>query len=61
MNLQSFWTSGAEESFLAITEYLTKTWGGRIADVFVSDVLHTLALLEKFPGGGVVEVRWSER
>lgn len=56
MSLQSFWTPEAEDSFLAITEYLAKTWGLRVADVFVSDVLHTLALLEKFPGGGVVEV-----
>ena len=56
MSLRSFWTPEAEESFLAITEYWRKGWGVRVADVFVSDVLHTLALLEKFPGGGMMEV-----
>lgn len=31
-------------------------WGGLVADAFVSDVIHTIAILEVFPNGGVPEV-----
>jgi plasmid stabilization system protein ParE len=56
MNLHALWTPGAEASFRAITDYLEKEWGERVADAFASDVIQTIALLEEFPNGGVVEV-----
>lgn len=56
MNLHALWTPEAEASFRAITDYLEKEWGERVADAFASDVVQTIALLEEFPNGGVVEV-----
>jgi plasmid stabilization system protein ParE len=56
MNLHALWTPEAEASFRAITDYLEKEWGERVADAFASDVIQTIALLEEFPNGGVVEV-----
>lgn len=57
MRLRSVWTPEAEDSFLAIIDHLVKQWGALVADAFVSDVEHTIALLENFPRGGVMEVR----
>lgn len=57
MSLRSVWTPEAETSFFAITDHLAKQWGTFVADAFVSDVDHTIALLENFPRGGVMEVR----
>lgn len=57
MSLQSVWTPEAETSFFVITDHLVKQWGALVADAFVSDVEHTIALLQKFPRGGVMEVR----
>lgn len=56
MSLRALWTPEAEASFRAITDYLAKEWGERVADAFASDVVQTIALLEEFPNGGVVEV-----
>lgn len=56
MSLRSLWTPEAEQSFLAITDYLEGEWGPLVADAFASDVVHTIALLEVFPRGGVLEV-----
>jgi plasmid stabilization system protein ParE len=56
MSLHALWTPEAEASFRAITDYLEKEWGERVADAFASDVVQTIALLEEFPNGGVVEV-----
>jgi plasmid stabilization system protein ParE len=56
MSLSAFWTPEAEASFVAISDYLEKEWGPRVADAFASDVVQTIALLEEFPLGGVVEV-----
>lgn len=56
MSLHALWTPEAEASFRAITDYLEKEWGERVADAFASDVVQTIALLEQFPNGGVIEV-----
>jgi plasmid stabilization system protein ParE len=56
MSLHALWTLEAESSFAAISGYLEKEWGVRVADAFDSDVVQTIALLEEFPNGGVVEV-----
>jgi plasmid stabilization system protein ParE len=56
MSLRSLWTREAENGFNEIADYLEGTWGELVADAFVSDVVHTIALLEVFPNGGVVEL-----
>ena len=56
MSLRALWTPEAEASFVAISDHLEKEWGPRVADAFASDVVQTVALLEEFPLGGVVEV-----
>ncbi|MBK8950742.1 MAG: type II toxin-antitoxin system RelE/ParE family toxin [Flavobacteriales bacterium] len=56
MSLRSLWTREAESSFTEIVGYLDSTWGGLVAAAFVSDVIHTIAILEVFPNGGVIEV-----
>ena len=57
MTLQSLWTCEAEASFRSILAYLDSEWGHLVAEAFASDVEHTIALLEIFPNGGVVEVK----
>ncbi len=57
MNLRSYWTKEAEASFRAILAYLESEWGELVADAFASDVAHTIALLEVFPNGGVLELQ----
>lgn len=54
MSLCARWTPEAETSFRAISDFLEKEWGVRVADAFASDVVETIALLEEFPNGGVV-------
>lgn len=56
MSLRSLWTPEAEESFVSIVAFLEKEWGVRVAEAFTVDVLQTIALLEEFPRGGVLEV-----
>ena len=56
MSLRSLWTREAESGFNEIADYLEAEWGGLVADAFVSDVIHTIAILEVFPNGGVLEV-----
>jgi plasmid stabilization system protein ParE len=56
MSLNALWTPQAETGFRAITDYLEQEWGERVADAFASDVVQTIALLEEFPNGGVVEL-----
>ncbi len=56
MSLRSLWTREAEFGFREITHYLEGEWGTLVADAFASDVAHTIALLEVFPHGGVLEV-----
>jgi|688.fasta_scaffold169081_3 plasmid stabilization system protein ParE len=56
MSLRSLWTREAESGFKEIADHLEGEWGGLVADAFVSDVVHTIAILEVFPNGGVLEV-----
>jgi plasmid stabilization system protein ParE len=56
MSLNARWTPEAETSFRAISDFLEKEWGIRVADAFASDVVQTITLLEEFPNGGVLEV-----
>jgi plasmid stabilization system protein ParE len=56
MSLRSLWTREAESGFNEIADYLEGEWGDLVADAFVSDVVHTIAILEVFPNGGVLEV-----
>jgi len=54
MSLSARWTPEAETSFRAISDFLEKEWGVRVADAFASDVVETIAFLEEFPNGGAV-------
>jgi plasmid stabilization system protein ParE len=56
MSLRSLWTREAGSGFKEIADYLEGGWGDLVVDAFVSDVVHTIAILEVFPNGGVLEV-----
>jgi plasmid stabilization system protein ParE len=56
MSRRALWTPEAEAGFRTITDHLEKEWGQRVADAFTADVVQTIALLEEFPNGGVVEL-----
>ena len=55
LSLSVRWTPEAETSFRAISDFLAKEWGVRVADAFASDVVETVALLEEFP----MAVSWN--
>lgn len=57
MTRESLWTREAEASFHSVLAFLESEWGHLVADAFASDVEHTIALLEVFPNGGVIEIK----
>jgi plasmid stabilization system protein ParE len=51
-----FFTKRAETNYRDIKEYLTKTWGDVVTDVFEQKVSDFLTLLKDFPELGTEEV-----